>query len=70
MSMFKEAGDIKNTVILIFRHIKCLHLMYSEVAWVLVSLGTQGQPLMILDPDYVLGIFPFLVAMHLGRKAI
>ena len=26
--------------------------MYAEVAWVLVSLGTQVQPHVILDPDY------------------
>ena len=29
-----------------------LHLMYSEVAWVLVSSETQVQPQLILDPDY------------------
>ena len=27
--------------------------MYVEVAWVLVSLGTQVQPHVILDPDYL-----------------
>ena len=27
--------------------------MYSEVAWVLVSSGTQVQPQVILDPDYL-----------------
>ena len=45
----------KNTVILTiltFRHIHCLHLMYTEVAWVLVSSGTQVKPQVILDPDY------------------
>ena len=26
--------------------------MYVEVAWVLVSLGTQVQPHVTLDPDY------------------
>ena len=36
-----------------FRHIHCLHLMYAEVAWLLVSLGTQVQPQVILDPDYL-----------------
>ena len=35
-----------------FRHIQCLHLMYAEVAWVLVSSGTQVKPQVILDPDY------------------
>ena len=28
--------------------------MYSEVAWVLVSLGTQVQPKIILEPDHLL----------------
>ena len=27
--------------------------MFSEVAWVLVSSGTQVQPQIILDPDYL-----------------
>ena len=27
--------------------------MYAEVAWVLISLGTQVQPQIILDPDYL-----------------
>ena len=49
--MLQEAGHIKNTVVLIFRDIQCLHLMNSEVAWVLVSSGTQIQPQIILDPD-------------------
>ena len=44
---------IKNTVVLTFRHIQYLHLMYSEVAWVLVYSGTQVQPQIILDPDYL-----------------
>ena len=39
--------------ILTFRHIQCLHLMYAEVAWVLVSSRTQVQPQVILDPDYL-----------------
>ena len=45
-----------NTVvlaILTFRHILCLHLMYAEVAWVLVASGTQVQPQVILNPDYL-----------------
>ena len=32
--MLKEVGHIKNTVVLIFWHIQCLRLMYSDVAWV------------------------------------
>ena len=27
--------------------------MYAEVAWVLVSSGTQVHPEVILDPDYL-----------------
>ena len=53
MSVLEEAGHTKNTVVLIFRHIQCLHLMYSEVAWVLVSSGTQVQPQIILVPDHL-----------------
>ena len=51
--MLQEAGHTKNTVVLNFWHIQCLHLMYSEVAWVLVSLGTQVQLQIILVPDYL-----------------
>ena len=47
--MLQEAGHIKNTVVLSFWYIQCL---YSEVAWVLVSSGTQVQQRIILDPDY------------------
>ena len=49
--MLQEAGHIKNTVVFIFRHIQCLHLVYSEVAWVLVSSGSQVHPQIMLDPD-------------------
>ena len=52
----KKLVKYKNTVvltILTFRHIQCLHLMYAEVAWVLVSSGTQVQPQIIIDPDYL-----------------
>ena len=52
--MLQEAGHIKNTVVLIFRHIQCLLLMYAEVAWVLVSTGTQVQRQTILDLEYPL----------------
>ena len=51
--MLQEACHIKNTVVLIFWHIQCLHLMNSEVAWVLVSSRTQVQSQIILDPDYL-----------------
>ena len=39
--MLPEAGHIKNTVVLIFRHIQYLHLMNSEVLWLLLSSGIQ-----------------------------
>ena len=41
------------------QHIECLHLMYTEVAWVRVSSVTQVQPQMILYPDY-LPDYPFV----------
>ena len=53
ISVLQEAGHIKNTVVLIFRHIQCLDLMNSEVAWVLVSSGAQVQSQIILNPDYI-----------------
>ena len=55
--MLQEAGHIKNTVVLNFQHIQCLHLMYSEAVWVLVLLGTQVQPQIILDLDYLSAYF-------------
>ena len=61
--MLREAGHLKNTVVLIFRHIQCLHLMSSKVAWVLVSSGTQIQLQIILDLDYLPGYLPFLMTM-------
>ena len=56
LSAPKNWSNIKNTValtLLTSRHIQCLHLMYAEVAWVLLSSGTQVQPQVILDPDYL-----------------
>ena len=50
--MLKEAGHIKNTIVLILRYIQCL-LIYSEAAWVLVSSGTPVQPQVILHPTYL-----------------
>ena len=45
----------KNLVsfVLIFRHIQCLHLMYSEVTWVLVSSETHVERQIVLVPDYL-----------------
>ena len=53
MSVLQEPGHIKNANVLIFQHIECLHLMYSEVAWILVFSGTQVQPQIILDLDHL-----------------
>ena len=47
---------VNNTValtILTFQPIQCLHLMNAEVAWVLVSSGTQVQLQIMLNPDYL-----------------
>ena len=38
---------------LMFPYIQCLQLIYSEVAWELVSSGAQVQLQIILDPDYL-----------------
>ena len=51
-----------------FRHIQCLHLMYSEVTWVLVSSGTQAQPQIILDPEYLPNYLP--VSYDYGNSQI
>ena len=51
--MLKEAGHIRNTNVLIVWHIWCFHLMYAEVAWVLVKLGTQVQPQIIVDLEFL-----------------
>ena len=51
--MLQEAGHIKNTVVLITKYIQRLHLMYSDVASVIVSSETQDQRKIILDPDYL-----------------
>ena len=51
--MLQEPSHIKNAVVLIFRHIQLLHLMYSEVAWVLVSSGIQVQLQIMLNPEYL-----------------
>ena len=49
--MFQKGDHIKYTVVLIFLRIHYLHLMYSEVAWILLFLGTQVQPEILLDPN-------------------
>ena len=51
--MLQETDHIKNTAVLVFRHIQYLHLIYSEVAWVLVSSETPVQLQIILNSDYL-----------------
>ena len=53
MSVQQEAGHIKYIAALFSRHIQCLHLIYSEVVWVLVSSETPVKPQTILDTDYL-----------------
>ena len=49
---WSHINNIIALTILTIWNIQCLHLMYDEVAWVLVSLGTLAQPQIIPDPDY------------------
>ena len=56
-------GHINNTVVLLFGYFQYLHLMYSELVWVIVSLGTQFQSQIILEPDYLPDYLPFLMIM-------
>ena len=53
LSGLQEVGHINNIVVLIFRYFQYLHLMYSKLAWVVVFSGTQVQPQIILEPDYL-----------------
>ena len=53
MSVLQEADHLKNTVVLNFPHVQCLHLMYFEVAWALAFSKTQVQLQMILDPNHL-----------------
>ena len=60
--MLKQAGHIKNTVILMFRHVQCLHLTNSEVAWVPASNNN--------NPDYFPDYLPFLMSKLILRKRV
>ena len=51
--MLQESGQIKKSFVLVFPHIECLLLMYSEVAWVLVSSETQVQLQLMFNPNYL-----------------
>ena len=62
--MLQEAGHIKNIIVLIFRRIQRLHLINYEVAWVLVSSGTQVQPQILLDLDYLSVSYDYVDIIH------
>ena len=66
--MLQEVGQIDNTVLLIFWYSQYLDVMYSEVARVQVSLGTQVQPQIKIKPDYLQAIFLFLKALIIILK--
>ena len=51
--MLQEVGHTENTDVLIIWQIQCLHLMYVKIAWVLLSLETQVQPQIMLNPGYL-----------------
>ena len=55
MMIYKSSKILvkNNTVVLIFRYFQCLHLMYLEVSWVLVSPETQVKLQIILAPGYI-----------------
>ena len=66
--MLQEVGQIDNTVFSIFSYSQYLDTMYSEVARVQVSLGTQVQPQIKIQPDYLQAIFLFLMALIIILK--
>ena len=70
MSVLQKAGHTKNTIILIFLHIQCLHLMHFEIAWVLLSSGTQIQLQVILHsdnfPDYLSSSYEYVMTRFCG----
>ena len=53
MKMYQCSKRLDVLAILTFQYIQYLHLMYAEVAWVLVSSETQVQLQIILDPDHL-----------------
>ena len=53
ISGLQEFSHINKTVVLIFQYFYCLYLMYSDIAWVLVSSRTQVQLQIIIKPHYL-----------------
>ena len=53
-SVLQETDPINYTIVLVSSHIQCFfNLTFSEVALVVVSLGTQVWPQVILDLDFL-----------------
>ena len=61
--MVQQFYHKKEYNVLVLPHIQCLHLIHSEVTWVLVSSGTQVLSQIIFDPDYLPNSLPFLMTM-------
>ena len=61
--MLEEAGQIKNTVVLIFRHIECLHVMNFPMDWEWVSSKNQVLRGILLDPGYLPDYLSVLMTM-------
>ena len=51
--MLQEAGHISNTIVLVFRHIQCLHLMIFWVDWEQVFSRTEVLREILLNPGYL-----------------
>ena len=53
--VLQEIGHVNNAILLIFWYFQCLRCiaMYSEVGVLLVSSGTQVQPQVVLEPNYL-----------------
>ena len=58
----QTAEHINNAVVLVSPQTKCLHLMYSEIAWVLVTPGIQNWR-QIFDTETLETIFLILMKM-------
>ena len=74
MSVLQEAGHIKNMYYIYSCFDFPTHSMFtfdnSEVAWVLVSLGSQAQPELILHPDYLSVSYDYVEYYRVFAKRI
>ena len=53
--VLQEIGHVNNAILLIFWYFQCLRCitMYSEVGVLLISSGTQVQPQVVLEPNFL-----------------